>query len=169
MNTLTNGQFNELKGAIRGDILQAGDAGYDAARTVWNAMIDRHPAIIVRCAGTADVRAALDYARKHGLPLAVRGGGHNIAGSALCEDGLVIDLSGMRSVQVDARQRRAWVEDGASLRDFDHEAQSYGLATPLGINSTTGVAGLTLGGGFGWLSRTLGLAADNLLSPSACT
>ncbi|WP_027865601.1 FAD-binding oxidoreductase [Massilia alkalitolerans] len=169
MNTLTNGQFNELKGAIRGDILQAGDAGYDAARTVWNAMIDRHPAIIVRCAGTADVRAALVYARDHGLPLAVRGGGHNIAGSALCEDGLVIDLSAMRSVQVDARQRRAWVEGGASLRDFDHEAQSYGLATPLGINSTTGVAGLTLGGGFGWLSRTLGLAADNLLSAEMVT
>lgn len=169
MNTLTNGQFNELKGAIRGDILQAGDAGYDAARTVWNAMIDRRPAIIVRCASTADVRTALTYARNHGLPLAVRGGGHNIAGSALCEDGLVIDLSGMRSVQVDPRQRRAWVEGGASLRDFDHEAQSYGLATPLGINSTTGVAGLTLGGGFGWLSRTRGLAADNLLSAEMVT
>jgi FAD/FMN-containing dehydrogenase len=169
MITLTNGQFNELKGAIRGEILQAGDAAYDAARTVWNAMIDRHPAIIVRCAGTADVCTALAYARNHGLPLAVRGGGHNIAGRALCEDGLVIDLSGMRSVQVDPRQRRARVEGGATLRDFDHEAQSYGLATPLGINSTTGVAGLTLGGGFGWLSRTRGLAADNLLSAEMVT
>jgi FAD/FMN-containing dehydrogenase len=112
MTTLTNGQFNELKGAIRGEILQASDAAYDAARTVWNAMIDRHPAIIVRCAGTADVCTALAYARNHGLPLAVRGGGHNIAGRALCEDGLVIDLSGMRSVQVDPRQRRARVEGG---------------------------------------------------------
>ncbi|MDY0976846.1 FAD-binding oxidoreductase [Massilia sp. CFBP9012] len=169
MNTLTNGQLNELRGVIRGEILQANDAGYDDARAVWNAMIDRRPAIIVRCAGTADVRASLAYARDHKLRLAVRGGGHNIAGSALCDDGLVIDLSRMKSVQVDPERRRAWVEGGATLRDFDHEAQAYGLATPLGINSTTGVAGLTLGGGFGWLSRTLGLAADNLLSAEMVT
>ncbi|WP_208277344.1 FAD-binding oxidoreductase [Massilia oculi] len=169
MNTLTNGQFNELRGLLRGEILQANDAGYDEARAVWNAMIDRRPAIIVRCAGTADVRASLAYARNHQLRLAVRGGGHNIAGSALCDDGLVIDLSRMKSVQVDPERRRAWVEGGATLRDFDHEAQAYGLATPLGINSTTGVAGLTLGGGFGWLSRTLGLAADNLLSAEMVT
>jgi FAD/FMN-containing dehydrogenase len=169
MNTLTDGQFNELRGRIRGTILQADDAGYDTARAVWNAMIDRRPGIIVRCAGTADVRAALAYARAQQLRLAVRGGGHNIAGSALCDDGLVIDLSGMKSVQVDPDGRRAWVEGGATLHDFDHEAQAYGLATPLGINSTTGVAGLTLGGGFGWLSRTLGLAADNLLSAEMVT
>lgn len=169
MNTLTNGQFNELRGLLRGEILQANDAGYDEARAVWNAMIDRRPAIIVRCAGTADVRASLAYARNHQLRLAVRGGGHNIAGSALCDDGLVIDLSRMKSVQVDPERRRAWVEGGATLRDFDHEAQAYGLATPLGINSTTGVAGLTLGGGFGWLSRTRGLAADNLLSAEMVT
>ncbi len=169
MNTLTDGQFNELRGRIRGTLLQTGDAGFEEARGVWNAMIDRRPAIIVRCAGTADVCAALAYAREQGLPLAVRGGGHNIAGSALCDDGLVIDLSGMRSVQIDQETRRAWVEGGATLRDFDHEAQACGLATPLGINSTTGVAGLTLGGGFGWLSRTLGLAADNLLSAEMVT
>ncbi|SFD68486.1 FAD-binding oxidoreductase [Massilia yuzhufengensis] len=169
MNTLANGQFKDLQERVRGEVLQAGAAGYDEARAVWNAMIDRRPALIVRCAGTADVRAALGYARDHQLPLAVRGGGHNIAGSALCDDGLVIDLSGMKSVQVDSRQRRAWVEGGATLRDFDHEAQSWGLATPLGINSTTGVAGLALGGGFGWLSRTLGLAADNLLSADIVT
>ena len=169
MNTLTDGQFNELRGRIRGTLLQAGDPGYDAARRVWNAMIDRRPAIIVRCAGSADVCVALNYAREQGLPLAVRGGGHNIAGSALCDDGLVIDLSGMKSVQIDQEARRAWVEGGATLRDFDHEAQACGLATPLGINSTTGVAGLTLGGGFGWLSRTLGLAADNLLSAEMVT
>jgi FAD/FMN-containing dehydrogenase len=169
MNTLTDGQFNELRGSIRGTILQPGDTGYDDARAVWNAMIDRRPALIVRCAGTADVRAALNYARERQLPLAVRGGGHNIAGSALCDDGLVIDLSAMRSVHVDPQQRFAWVEGGATLRDFDHEAQSFGLATPLGINSTTGVAGLTLGGGFGWLSRTLGLAADNLLAAEMVT
>ena len=129
------------------------DPGYDAARALWNAMIDRRPAHIVRCAGTADVR----------------GGGHNIAGSALCDDGLVIDLSGMTSVQVHPDGQRAWVEGGATLRDFNHEAQAYGLATPLGINSTTGVAGLTLGGGFGWLSRTLGLAADNLVAAEVVT
>lgn len=169
MNTLANGQFNELRSVVRGQILQPKDAGYEQARTVWNAMIDRRPAIIVRCAGTADVRAAVAYARNHQLPLAVRGGGHNIAGSAVCDDGLVIDLSGMKSVQVDPQRRRAWVEGGATLHDFDHEAQAYGLAAPLGINSTTGVAGLTLGGGFGWLSRTLGLAADKLLSAEIVT
>lgn len=169
MDTLAKGQFNELKGLLRGELFEANDAGYDDARAVWNAMIDRRPALIVRCAGTADVRASLAYARDHQLRLAVRGGGHNIAGSALCDDGLVIDLSRMKSVQVDPERRRAWVEGGATLRDFDHEAQAYGLATPLGINSTTGVAGLTLGGGFGWLSRTLGLAADNLLSAEMVT
>lgn len=169
MDTLTKGQFNELKGLLRGELLEANDAGYDDARAVWNAMIDRRPALIVRCAGTADVRASLAYACDHQLRLAVRGGGHNIAGSALCDDGLVIDLSHMKSVQVDPERLRAWVEGGATLRDFDHEAQAYGLATPLGINSTTGVAGLTLGGGFGWLSRTLGLAADNLLSAEIVT
>jgi len=169
MDTLAKGQFNELKGLLRGELLEANDAGYDDARAVWNAMIDRRPALIVRCAGTADVRASLAYARDHQLRLAVRGGGHNIAGSALCDDGMVIDLSHMKSVQVDPERLRAWVEGGATLRDFDHEAQAYGLATPLGINSTTGVAGLTLGGGFGWLSRTLGLAADNLLSAEIVT
>jgi len=110
MNTLTDGQFNALRGVLRGEILQPNDAGYDDAGAVWNAMIDRRPAIIVRCAGKADVRASLAYAREHQLRLAVRGGGHNIAGSALCDDGLVIDLSRMTSVQVDPVRRRAWVE-----------------------------------------------------------
>lgn len=169
MDTVAKGQLSAIQSSLRGTLLQPSDAGYDAARVVWNAMIDKRPSAIVRCAGTADVRAALAYARDHQLPLAVRGGGHNIAGSALCDNGLVIDLCGMRSVQVDPERRRAWVEGGATLHDFDHEAQAYGLATPLGINSTTGVAGLTLGGGFGWLSRTLGLAADNLLSAEMVT
>ena len=169
MNTLTDGPLEALRASLRGQLLQAGDADYDRARAVWNGMIDRRPALIVRCAGTADVIAALAYARGHGLGLAVRGGGHNIAGSALCDDGLVIDLSAMKSVQIDPDQRRAYVEPGATLHDVDHEAQAFGLATPLGINSTTGVAGLTLGGGFGWLSRTLGLAADNLLSADLIT
>jgi FAD/FMN-containing dehydrogenase len=169
MNTLTKDRLDGLSATLRGKLLQANDADYEQARAIWNGMIDRRPAFIARCAGTADVRAALAFARDHGLPLAVRGGGHNIAGSALCDDGLVIDLSSMKSVQINPELRRARVEGGATLHDFDHEAQAYGLATPLGINSTTGVAGLTLGGGFGWLSRTLGLAADNLLAADMIT
>ncbi len=127
-------------------------------------MVDKHPALIVQCTGAADVAAAVAFARDNGLLLAVRGGGHNIAGKALCDDGLVIDLSPMRAVHIDTGSRRAWVEPGALLADFDYEAQACGLATPLGINSTTGVAGLTLGGGFGWLTRKYGMTVDNLLS-----
>jgi FAD/FMN-containing dehydrogenase len=163
------GGLDEFRSALRGKLIQASDPEYDASRTIWNAMIDRRPALIVRCAGPADVLAAVNYARNNRIPLAIRGGGHNIAGSALCDDGLVIDLSGMRAVQIDPRRRRAYVEGGATLHDFDHEAQSFGLATPLGINSTTGVAGLTLGGGFGWLSRSFGLTVDNLLSAEVVT
>lgn len=169
MNTLQETAIDGLRGQLRGDLLQGTDAGYDSARQIWNAMIDKHPALIVRCADSADVRAALAFARDNGLRLAVRGGGHNIAGNALCDDGLVIDLSRMRAVHVDSSARRAYVQGGALLADVDHETQSFGLATPLGINSTTGVAGLTLGGGFGWLSRKYGLSADNLLSAEIVT
>jgi FAD/FMN-containing dehydrogenase len=169
MNTETIGDIDGFRASLRGTLLQPADDGYDEARRIWNAMIDRRPAMIVRCAGPADVLASVGFARDHGLPLAIRGGGHNIAGSALCDDGLVIDLSAMRSVRIDPERRRAYVEGGATLRDFDHEAQAFGLATPLGINSTTGVAGLTLGGGFGWLSRSLGLAVDNLVSAELVT
>jgi len=169
MDTVGGIDSEELRRGLRGTVLLPGEQGYDEARTVWNAMIDKRPAIIVRCAGPADVRTAVDFARNNGLPLAVRGGGHNIAGSALVNDGLVIDLSAMRSVQVAPHRMRAWVEGGALLRDVDHEAQAYGLATPLGINSTTGVGGLTLGGGFGWLTRKYGLAIDNLVSADIVT
>ena len=162
MSSLSGSAIEDLKGAVRGQVLQPGDGGYDDARRVWNAMIDRRPALIVRCAGVADVRRAIGFAREQHLLLAVRGGAHNIAGSAVCDDGLMIDLSPMRSVRVDPGARRAYVEPGATLADFDHEAQAFGLATPLGINSTTGVAGLTLGGGFGWLSRKHGMSVDNL-------
>jgi FAD/FMN-containing dehydrogenase len=158
-----------FKATMRGPVLQPGDPGYDEARSIWNAMIDRRPALIARCAGSADVMAALAFARAHALPLAVRGGGHGIAGSAVCDDGLVIDLSTMRGVHVDPVARRAWVEGGALLSDLDHETQAFGLAVPLGINSTTGVAGLTLGGGFGWLSRMHGLAVDNLVGAEIVT
>ncbi|MGX4643911.1 FAD-binding oxidoreductase [Massilia sp. SYSU DXS3249] len=162
MNTVGVSEIEALQGGLRGAVLLPGEAAYDEARTIWNAMIDKRPAVIVRCAGAADVRTAVNFARDHGLPLAVRGGGHNIAGSALVNDGLVIDLSMMRSVQVAPHRKRAWVEGGAVLRDVDHETQAYGLATPLGINSSTGVGGLTLGGGFGWLTRKYGMTIDNL-------
>jgi FAD/FMN-containing dehydrogenase len=169
MVNLSSSAVDKLKTAIRGQLLVPGDTNFNEVRSIWNAMIDRHPAMILRCAGVADVRRGVAFARDNGLPLAVRGGGHNIAGSALCDDGLVLDLSQMKSVRIDPAARRAYVEPGATLRDFDHEAQAFGLATPLGINSTTGVAGLTLGGGFGWLSRRYGLTVDNLISVDVVT
>jgi FAD/FMN-containing dehydrogenase len=169
MTSMKNEVVDAFKATLRGTVLQPADPGYDDARAIWNAMIDKRPAMIVRCAGTADVVLAVNFARENGLPLAVRGGGHNIAGSALCDDGLVIDLSGMRDVHVDPRVRLAWVSGGALLSDVDHETQSCGLAVPLGINSTTGAGGLTLGGGFGWLSRMHGLAVDNLAGAEIVT
>jgi len=159
----------DFRRTLRGNVCLPDEAGYDEARTIWNAMINRRPGAVVRCRGAADIVAAVRFARQHGLLLAVRGGGHNIAGNAVCEGGLLIDLSQMRSVRVDSASRTARVEPGATLGDFDKEAQAFGLATPLGINSTTGVAGLTLGGGFGWLSRKFGLAADNLISADVVT
>jgi FAD/FMN-containing dehydrogenase len=158
-----------LRPQLRGPLMTPESPGYDQARTIWNAMHDRHPGLIVRAAGASDVIAAVKFAREHRITLAVRGGGHNIAGNALCDGGLVLDLSAMRSVRVDPMGLTARVEPGCTLADFDREAQAFGLATPLGINSTTGVAGLTLGGGFGWLSRRFGLTIDNLLSADIVT
>jgi len=158
-----------LRQTLRGNVCLPHEAGYDEARTIWNAMIDRHPGAVVRCRGAADIMRAVTFAREHGILLAVRAGGHNIAGNAVCEGGLLLDLSLMRGVRVDPIHRAARVEPGATLGDFDREAQAFGLATPLGINSTTGVAGLTLGGGFGWLSRKFGLAIDNLISADVVT
>ena len=158
-----------LRQTLRGNVCLAQEAGYDEARTIWNAMINRYPGAVVRCRGAADIIHAVRFAREHGLLLAVRGGGHNIAGNAVCEGGLVIDLSLMRSVRVDPARRTAQVEPGTTLGEFDKEAQAFGLATPLGINSTTGVAGLALGGGFGWLSRKFGLTADDLISADVVT
>lgn len=154
---------------IRGRILRAGDEDYDAARTLWNGMIDKRPALIVRCAQTADVVQAIKFARDHALLLSVRSGGHNIAGSALCDGGIVIDLSQMRAATVDPENRRATVQAGATLGELDAATQAHGLATPVGINSTTGIAGLTLGGGFGWLSRKYGMTIDNLESAEVVT
>ncbi|VVD33897.1 FAD-binding oxidoreductase [Paraburkholderia dioscoreae] len=169
MVIVSSSAVDELKTAVRGQVLLPGDASFDQARSIWNAMIDRHPSVILRCAGVADVRQGVAFARDNGLSLAIRGGGHNIGGSALCDDGVVLDLSQMKSVHIDPTARRAYVEPGATLHDFDHEAQAFGLATPLGINSTTGVAGLTLGGGFGWLSRRYGMTIDNLVSADVVT
>jgi len=166
---ITAATVDALRGTLRGRFCLPGDDGYDEARTIWNAMTDRRPGAIVRCAGAADVRLSVKFARDNGLLLAVRGGGHNIAGNAVCDGGLMIDLSLMKSVRIDPWQRRAWVEPGATLGDFDKEAQAHGLATPLGINSTTGVAGLTLGGGFGWITRKYGMSIDNLMSADVVT
>lgn len=166
---LSNDALSAFQAQLRGRLCLPNEAGYDEARTIWNAMIDRRPGAVVRCHGASDVMRAVHLARDNGLLLSVRGGGHNIAGNAVCEGGLLIDLSPMRSVHVDPARRTARVEPGATLADFDREAQAFGLATPLGINSTTGVAGLTLGGGFGWLSRKFGFTIDNLIAADVVT
>ena len=167
--TLDSSTIESLKEGLRGSLFLPDDVGYEKARTVWNAMIDRRPALVAHCAGVNDIKRVVDFARAHGLLTSVKGGGHNIAGSGVCDGGLLIDLSGMRSVRIDPEARVAHVEPGATLGDFDAEAQAFGLATPLGINSTTGVAGLTLGGGFGWSSRKYGMTIDNLLAADVIT
>jgi FAD/FMN-containing dehydrogenase len=169
MKPLQEAQIDEFQAHFRGEVLVPGDASYDEVRQIWNAMIDRRPALIARCGSPADVVQAVKFARTHDLLVSIRGGGHNIAGNAVCDDGLMIDLSPMKGVQVDPQARRAMVEPGCTLADFDAAAQAHGLATPVGINSTTGVAGLTLGGGFGWLSRKYGMTIDNLLSAEVVT
>ena len=158
-----------LRSGLRGTVVLPGEDGYDSARTIWNAMIDRRPGLVVRCLGASDVINAVKLARDEKLLVAVRSGGHNIAGNAVCDGGLLIDLSLMKSVHVDPASATARVQPGATLADFDKEAQAFGLATPLGINSTTGVAGLTLGGGFGWTTRKFGLTVDNLISADVVT
>ena len=158
-----------LRSSLRGVVHLPGDAGYDTARSIWNAMIDRRPALIIQAAGAADVMQAVNFARDHSAILAVRGGGHNIAGNAVCDGGVMLDLSRMRSVHVDPAARCARVEPGATLGDVDKEAQTFGLVIPTGINSTTGIAGLTLGGGFGWISRKFGLTIDSLAAVDIVT
>ncbi|MEQ6918382.1 FAD-binding oxidoreductase [Halomonas aquatica] len=154
---------------LAGRLITPSEADYAPLRQVWNGMVDRHPALIACCQGNQDIVQAIDFARSQRMCLSVRGGGHHIAGNAIAEGGLVIDLSAMRTVRVDPRQRTARVAPGALLGDIDRETQAFGLATPLGINSTTGVAGLCLGGGFGWLTRKHGMTIDNLLSVDMIT
>ena len=161
---LPEGALNGLESDLPGRVHPPDSEEFKESCTIWNAMIEKRPGLVVRCAGTADVSRVVRFAREHDLILSVRGGGHNIAGSALCEGGIMLDLSAMKSVQVDPSARTARVGGGATLAEVDQATQAAGLAVPLGVNSTTGVGGLTLGGGWGWLSRSLGLTVDNLLS-----
>src|SRR4051794_17748743 len=167
--TLDDATIQGFAAALHGELLRPGDADFDGARKVWNGMIDKTPALIARCAGVGDVIAAVNFAREHQLLVAVRGGGHNVAGNATCDRGLVIDLSRMRAIRVDPAARTARVEGGATWGDLDREAQVFGLATTGGIISTTGIGGLALGGGVGWLVRKHGLSCDNILSVDVVT
>src|SRR6056297_2561758 len=162
-------EYETLAQETHGKVLRPGDDGYDEARSIWNAMIDREPAVIVRPAGAADVMTAVEFACDRDLPLSVKGGGHNVAGNAICDNGLTIDLSSISLVRVDPSSRTARIGPGATMADLDHETQAFGLATPGGVISTTGVAGVTLGGGIGWLSRKYGLSIDNLRSVDIVT
>ncbi|HEY7350304.1 MAG TPA: FAD-binding oxidoreductase [Ktedonobacterales bacterium] len=162
--TLEESAVQGLASRLRGSLLRPGDANYEQARRVYNAMIDKHPALIACCVDVADVIAAVNFAREQKLTLAVRGGGHNGPGLGVCDDGLVIDLSGMKGVHVDPVARTARVAGGCTWGEVDHATHPFGLATPSGFISTTGVGGLTLGGGIGYLARTFGLTIDNLLS-----
>jgi FAD binding domain/Berberine and berberine like len=159
----------DFKASLRGPLVQPSEAGYDDARKIWNGMIDRRPALIACCSGAADVINSVNFARAHDLLLAVRGGGHNLSGNAVCDGGLMINLSGMKSVRVDPMRRTARAEPGVTWAEFDRETQAFGLATTGGQVSTTGIAGLTLGGGWGYLARQHGLASDNLLSADVVT
>lgn len=156
--------IEEFRASLRGELITRADDSYEQARRVWNGVIDKHPLLIARCRGEADVIASIQFARSHNLPLAVRSGGHSVAGFATCDDGLVIDLSPMKGITVDAGQRTARAQPGLTWGEYDREAQAFGLATTGGLISTTGIAGFTLGGGIGWLMRQYGLACDNLRS-----
>src|SRR5499427_1119785 len=161
--------IGQYRDALHGELLAPGDPDYDQARRVWHAMIDKRPTLIARCAGDGDVLRSVQFALDNDLTVAVRGGGHSVAGYSSCDDGLLIDLSQMRGIRVDAAHRTASAQPGLRLGDFDRATQEFGLATPLGIVANTGIAGLTLGGGLGWLNGKYGLACDNLLSAHVAT
>jgi len=166
---LDEADVQQIEGALRGELVRPTDSGYDEARAIFNAMIDRRPALIARCAGVADVIEAVNFARRNGLEVAVRGGGHNVSGSAVCEGGLVLDLSRMKGIWVDRKGRTARVDAGLTWAEVNHELQAFGLGATGGVVGTTGVSGLTLGGGLGWLVRKHGLACDNLVSIDVVT
>src|SRR5579864_7655934 len=161
--------IQQLKSSLRGQTFRPGDPGYDEARTIPNAMIDRRPAIIARCAGAADVVACVRIAREHDILVSVRGGGHSIAGKAVCDGGLMIDMSGMKGIRVDPARRTVRAQTGLKLGEFDRETQAFGLATTLGVVPTVGIAGLTLGGGWGNLHAKYGLAIDNVIGADVVT
>ncbi len=167
--TVTQEQIDALSASLRGGVYSEGDALYDESRTIWNAMVDRKPGLVIRAMGASDVQNAVNFARDNGLLMSVRSGGHQIAGHAVADGALLLDLSQMQSVHVDPKSKTARVEPGASLGDVDTETQAHGLALPVGINSTTGIAGLTLGGGFGWITRKFGMTIDNLVSADVIT
>ncbi|HEY5626254.1 MAG TPA: FAD-binding oxidoreductase, partial [Dehalococcoidia bacterium] len=166
--TLTS-SVEQLSESLRGQVIQPGDPDYEEARRVYNGMIDRRPRLVARCTDAADVISAVSFARENELGLAIRGGGHNVAGFGTVDDGVVIDLAAMRSVRVDPSNRTVRVDGGCVWGDVDHAAHAFGLAVPAGILSTTGVAGLTLGGGTGYLTRKYGLTLDNLISADVVT
>jgi FAD/FMN-containing dehydrogenase len=167
--TIDGRLIDAFKPRLRGSLLSETDAGYDESRTIWNAMIDRRPAMVVRCLGTADVIASVAFARETGIAISIKGGGHNIAGLAVCDGGLLLDMSRMRGVWVDPARRTARAQAGCLLGDIDRETQVHGLAAPFGFISNTGLAGLTLGGGFGYLTRRFGWTSDALLSVDVVT
>lgn len=169
MPTLSDDQLTELRSRFRGNVITPDDSHYDYVRKIWNGMFDKRPALVAQCVTTNDVIQAVNFARENDLLLAVKGGGHNSAGNASCDDGIVIDLSLMRRVYVDPRRKTARVDGGALLGDVDNETQIHGLAVSAGVVSHTGVGGLTLGGGFGWISRKHGLSVDNLISADVVT
>ncbi|MCM0673843.1 FAD-binding oxidoreductase [Micromonospora phytophila] len=158
-----------LRDRLRGTLVGPEDPGYDDARAVWNGLVDRRPGLVLRCAGTADVILAVTFAREHDLVVTVRGGGHNTGGSAVADDALMIDLSAMKGVRVDPGRRTVRAEGGVTVGELDHETQAFGLAVPMGVISRIGIAGLTLGGGFGWLRRRYGLCCDNLVGADVVT
>ncbi len=166
---LDEATIQEFKASLRGELVRPGDKDYDNTRKIWNGMIDKHPALIARCTGVADVITAVNFARANKLLVAVRGGGHNVAGNAVCDGGIVIDLSRMKGMRVDPVACTARAQAGLVWGDFNHETQAFGLVTTGGFISTTGIAGLTLGGGVGWLMRKYGLVCDNLLSVDVVT
>jgi FAD/FMN-containing dehydrogenase len=169
VTTVSDGAIAALSEALRGRVVQPSDVDYDSSRAVWNGMIDKRPALIARCAGVADVVVAVKFAKEYNLRVAVRGGGHNVSGNAVCDDGLVIDLSQMKGIRVDPLMQTVRAEGGVTIGELDHETEAFGLAVPMGVVTETGIAGLTLAGGLGWLRRKYGLSCDNLISADVVT